>query len=72
MAIDPSPTAAPTRLTEPLRTSPAANTPAMLVSSRKRERSSAHASSEQARPVWMNPLSSRETTARPRGHGPGR
>jgi hypothetical protein len=33
MAIDPSPTADATRLTEPLRTSPAANTPGRLVSS---------------------------------------
>ena len=33
MAIDPSPTAEATRLTEPLRTSPAANTPGWLVSS---------------------------------------
>src|ERR1700754_768366 len=31
-AIDPSPTAEATRLTEPLRTSPAANTPGWLVS----------------------------------------
>ena len=33
MAIDPSPTAEATRLTEPLRTSPTANTPGWLVSS---------------------------------------
>jgi hypothetical protein len=33
IAMDPSPTADATRLTEPLRTSPAANTPALLVSS---------------------------------------
>ena len=33
IAIDPSPTAEATRLTEPLRTSPAANTPGWLVSS---------------------------------------
>src|SRR5947209_14884280 len=33
-AIAPSPTAEATRLTEPARTSPAANTPARLVSSR--------------------------------------
>jgi len=33
MAIDPSPTADATRLTDPLRTSPAANTPGRLVSS---------------------------------------
>ena len=32
IAIDPSPTADATRLTEPLRTSPAANTPGRLVS----------------------------------------
>jgi len=32
IAIDPSPTAEATRLTEPLRTSPAANTPGWLVS----------------------------------------
>src|SRR5215469_13194138 len=33
IAIDPSPTAEATRFTEPLRTSPAANTPGVLVSS---------------------------------------
>ena len=33
IAIDPSPTAEATRLTEPLRTSPAAKTPGRLVSS---------------------------------------
>ena len=36
MAMEPSPTAEATRFTAPWRTSPAANTPGMLVSSEKR------------------------------------
>ena len=42
--MDPSPTADATRFTEPCRTSPAANTPGMLVSSGERARSSGQAS----------------------------
>jgi hypothetical protein len=34
MAIEPSPTVEATRLTEPLRTSPTANTPGRLASSK--------------------------------------
>ena len=43
-AIAPSPTALPTRLVEPLRTSPAANRPGTLVSSGSGSRSSAQSS----------------------------
>src|SRR5919201_3898777 len=42
IAIDPYPTAAATRLTEPCRTSPAAKTRGMLVSSSNGRRSSGH------------------------------
>src|SRR5437870_13328968 len=54
-AIAPSPTAVAQRLVEPERTSPAANTPGRLVSSRL--------SVPAAEPVRMKPLSSRATTS---------
>src|SRR5437868_251106 len=54
----PSPTAAATRLTDPARTSPIANTPGRLVSSGLR----------MLAPVRTNPLSSSLTAA---AHGPG-
>ena len=58
-AIDPSPTADATRLIEPDRTSPAANTPGRLVSSRNGLRPLARRrSSPRAVPVRMNPFSS--------------
>ena len=50
-AMDPSPTAEATRFTEPWRTSPAANTPGMLVSSVNGPRSSGHSSAGTSAPV---------------------
>ncbi len=59
MATDPSPTADATRFTEPLRTSPAANTPGRLVSSGSGRRSRGHeASSPRSGPVTTKPRSS--------------
>src|SRR5512144_556901 len=57
--IAPSPTAEAMRLTEPDRTSPAANTPGRLVSSRKGGRRAVQwGDCARARPVWTNPLAS--------------
>src|SRR5437588_1636816 len=66
MAIDPSPTAEAARLTLPLRTSPTANTPGRLVSSRWGGRASgqcaaARTSGERSGPVLMNPRASSAT-----------
>src|SRR5437899_12713986 len=62
-AIDPSPTAEATRLTEPERTSPAANTPGRLVSSRNGCRRAVQwGDCTRAGPVWTNPLASRSTS----------
>src|SRR5882724_1643217 len=59
-AIDPSPTAEATRLTEPERTSPAANTPGWLVSRRNGCRRAVQwGDSARAAPVRTNSLSSR-------------
>src|SRR3989454_8977999 len=59
-AIAPSPTAEATRLTESDRTSPAANTPARLVSSRNGCRLPVHCGDcASDGPVLMNPLPSR-------------
>jgi hypothetical protein len=63
IAVAPSPTADATRLTERWRTSPAANTPGMLVSKKKGSRSSLHPLGEwpersKSRPVKMYPLAS--------------
>src|SRR5438552_872534 len=56
----PSPPAAATRLAGPARTSPAANTPAWLVSSRNGGRRAVQwGDSARSGPVRMNPLSSR-------------
>src|SRR5436190_13982858 len=55
----PSPTAEATRLDEPERTSPAANTPAWLVSSRNGCRRAVQCGDlASAGPVWTNPLAS--------------
>ncbi len=60
MAMEPSPTAEATRFTAPWRTSPAANTPGMLVSRRNGLRSRGHARRcETSAPVRTNPCSSR-------------
>src|SRR5207302_1093404 len=60
IAIAPSPTAEATRLTESDRTSPAANTPARLVSSRNGCRLPVQCGDcASDGPVLMNPLSSR-------------
>ena len=60
MQREPSPTAAATRLTDRQRTSPAANTPGMLVSSGSGARRSGHPSggfpsSMRSLPVAMKP-----------------
>src|SRR5437899_13010981 len=62
-AIAPSPTAEATRLTDPERTSPAANTPVRLVSSRNggRRRDQCGDRAKSA-PVRTNPLASRSTS----------
>ena len=61
--MEPSPTADATRFTAPWRTSPAANTPGMLVSRRNGLRSSGHAPRcETSAPVRTNPCSSRSTS----------
>src|SRR3954466_4026249 len=65
-AIEPSPTADATRLTLPLRTSPTAKMPGLLVSSRYGARASGHfargsSSSESSAPVFTKPFSSRMT-----------
>jgi hypothetical protein len=66
-AIDPSPTAEDTRLIEPLRTSPAANTPGRFVSkgygSRPSPAQTSPSSAERshAPPVWMKPIWSSPT-----------
>src|SRR5579862_1605229 len=61
-AVEPSPTAAATRLTEPLRTSPMANTPGWLVSnrigSRSRHTSLSSASGLRSGPVLTKPAAS--------------
>jgi hypothetical protein len=54
----PSPTAEATRLTEPDRTSPAANTPAQLVSSKNGERRAVQSDCVKAGPVRINPRES--------------
>src|SRR5512134_781803 len=61
IATAPSPTAEPTRLVEPERTSPAAKTPGMLVSNRVggRSRGQSAASVFTSAPVRMKPLASR-------------
>src|ERR1700733_784539 len=62
MAIAPSPTAAATRLAEPLRTSPTAKTPGLLVSSGNGPVPSAPSAAAAApAPVRTNPRSSRST-----------
>jgi hypothetical protein len=59
-AIAPSPTAEATRFTDPERTSPAANTPGRLVSSRNGGRAMLHdRDCERAAPVRTNPFASR-------------
>src|SRR3954471_16976363 len=65
-AIDPSPTADATRLTLPLRTSPTAKMPGLLVSSRYGARARGHfarasSSSDRSAPVFTKPFSSRMT-----------
>ena len=63
-AIDPSPTAEATRLTEPDRTSPAANTPGRLVSSRNGSRPLAQCGDRaRAGPVRTKPFSSLSISA---------
>jgi hypothetical protein len=54
-ATEPSPTAPATRLTEPYRMSPAANTPGRLVSNGSGGRDSGHASGGMSWPVRMKP-----------------
>src|SRR4249920_1009866 len=57
-AIAPSPTAEATRLTEPDRTSPAANTPGRLVSSKNGGCLDVHSDCVKAGPVRINPQES--------------
>ena len=70
----PSPTPAEQRLTEPSRTSPAANTPGWLVSSRNGSRSSVQCDElASSRPVRIKPLASVSISAGSqsvRGTGP--
>ena len=54
MAIEPSPTAEATRLTEPCRTSPTANTPGVVVSNGKGARGSGQYGAASG-PVRMKP-----------------
>src|SRR3954470_20894192 len=66
MAVEPSPTAEATRFMLPPRTSPTANTPGRLVSSRyggraRGQRAAARSSAERSGPVLMKPLASRAT-----------
>src|SRR6185503_3729772 len=63
IAIEPSPTAEATRLTLPPRTSPTANTPGRLVSSRwggrsRGQRAATRSSRVRSGPVLMNPFAS--------------
>src|SRR5207244_7453205 len=63
-AIDPSPTAEATRLAEPERTSPAANTPGWLVSSSNGGRRAVQwGDSARSGPVRTNPLAARSIPA---------